>query len=242
MKNKLSAYSIITSTVESIKNNFLILAHLTMLLCIGNYVFLQLSALKYSIYIPYIVGLYLFYFCFFRIYFKKAKIWDKSVFFHSLGKFVIIILLAFAFLILLKLFLILLYLLAKSFVIFPDFYNFLFTVYHSFIDWEYANIIKFLFLFVFVVFTIGIPYFSWISCVLGKESSITFSILEVKGSYLKLLEVCFLTYVVLPLLFAVPFFAIGNLYISVAVSSIISVIQTVAYAEIYRHLFCTNNL
>lgn len=242
MKSSLSLRRVFSCAVDSIRENAQIYSCLMLIFALGNYIFLRLEKDNPLVFLLHIIGIYVFYYAFVRIHFKKRPIFEMYNFFHSAGKALIILLLSFASVMFLRIGFELLKLFAKSFAVFPEIYGFLSDTYYAVKDWQYTGILLYMFLFAILMFVFFIPFFAWISSVTDKEQSIIFSVLETKDSYTKLFFMYFMLYGILPIILTGIMIAYKvPLIFMCLVSSCYSVIQISVYIQTYLALFDAEN-
>lgn len=238
MKSSLSFRQVWADTICAIRDNLQVFAYFTLLLSIGNYIFLRLESIVPAIAVFHLAAIYVFYYIFVRVYFKQKPIFEKDNFLHSAGKMLIIITLAFAAVMFLRLGFDLLKMFAKSLAVFPDVYGFLADTYAFLKVWKYTNIFLVLILFAILMFTMFIPFFAWISTVIGREQSIVFSVLETKEHYAKLFTMYVTIFGILPFYLASILITSGIPLIIISfISGVFSIFQVVFYIQTYLKLF-----
>ena len=237
-RSTLQIKQILFETISSMRENLQIFAYFALIFAIGNYIFIKLENINKSLFWPHLLMIYAFYYAFIRVYFNQKPIFEKNNFIHTAAKMIVIVLLAFASVMFLRLGFELMKFFAKSLIIFPDIYNFLADIYVFLKTWPYTNVFLLMFLFAVLLFTMFIPFFAWISAVIGKEQSIIFSVLETKAYYVKLFAIYFVLYAVMPIILTGIMINLGfPLILMCIISAIFSIFQLVFYLKIYLSLF-----
>ena len=235
MNNDFSLTRILQNSWQAICDNFNIFANMAVLLMACNYLCLYLEDISENFIVLRILWIYVFSYAFLRIYFNERPIFDKEIFLKSLGKMGIILLLEFAAILCLRFILVIAYLGAKSMMIFPDIYQLLQQVYlwSKPMHWMIVLVT----LFVVSCFGFFIPTLAWTGTLLGKDSSILFALIETRSRAAKILLLYMALFVILPIS-VVALFRTGALPLSIVLflSSVITIIQLVVYAEMYRSL------
>lgn len=230
----LSVRDIISNSITQIRSNLPVMSCFWAMFAAGSYIFLRLNAMSQVFFSIYLATLYFFSYFFFRVYFNQRPILDWDNLGRALVKMIVIVLLAFFSVMVFKICFMLMYLFAKSLSIFPGLYNFLAYVYHSAVI-TFLSLICF---FAISLVTVFIPTFAWLELICGKESSITFTFIELKGRYLQLLSCFLIIFIALPLFVNLLLAVLGFSIIPfIVVASAMGVFQMVAYAETYKILF-----
>ena len=226
------------NSLISVRENSTLLVYMLIILIAGNAVFLNLETLNKNMVFPHLFAMYVFYYAFFRIYFSQKPFGGAENFVRSIAKAIVIFLLGFAMVVGAKAGFGILYYFAKSLAVFPPVYDFLWMVYDFFRNWEYTNIILVVLLFMASAFTFFIPCFAWLAGVLDKDGSIIFSLIETKKYYPAILTLYVLIYGMLPM-FVASMILSGFVpaYFGIMISSVLTMIQVVIYAELYKILF-----
>lgn len=238
MKNNLLLWRALVDTGLSIRNNLQLFSYFALLLAVGNYVFLRLESIFSGAIFLHLAAIYVFYYLFIRVYFRKKPIFETDNFLRSIARMLIIIILAFASVMLLRIGFDILKLFAKSLSVFPDVYNFLAGIYAFLKSWPYTNVFLMILIFGILMFTIFIPFFAWISTIIGIEQSIIFSVIETKESYAKLFLIYVTFFGLIPFIFMGFLMSMKTpLIITSIISGIYSIFQIVLYLRIYLILF-----
>ena len=242
-KNKsLALKNIFQDTVFSIKENIQAFFYFWLIYGLTNYIFARIEKIDNVFFGIHLFVLYCFFFLFVRAYYNKKPLFDKNIFFLALGKFAVIILLAFFSIVVLKIGMELAFLFAKSLALFPDFYALLVSFYIKFKSSFYALSLAYGISSLILMFTMFIPAFSWVSVVLGSDSSIIFTIIETKGNYTKLFLLYFTLFFLIPIILAKILLLLHIPYLLIClISAAISVLQMVVYIQMHKQLFGSDN-